>query len=333
MIISRTPLRMSFIGGGTDLKSFYDHHYGCVVSTSINKYVYLLVNERFDKTYRIGYSRTEIVNKVSDIEHPLVRETLKLYGDLPPLEIISLADVHQKGTGLGSSSAFTVGLIKAMDTYFNLSNSKHSVADRACYIEIDKCLSPIGKQDQFAASYGGLKKYIFNADGSTKVSCINLADDLIKELNSSLLMFYTGIERAAGSVLEEQSQPSNVQKHINIYRDLVCLAEALSCELENNRIDNFGQYLHQGWILKSKLSAGITNSTIDDLYYKGIKAGATGGKVLGAGGGGFLLFFAPKERHNRIRESIGLCQYNFSFDPNGSSVISSNSIPWRTNEI
>ncbi|MGE0902413.1 MULTISPECIES: GHMP kinase [Dehalococcoides] len=322
MIISRTPFRISFAGGGTDLKAFYSLKAGEVVSTAINKYMYITVNKRFDSTIRVSYSSTEIVNTVDEICHPIVREALKLTGISGGIEIVSIADIPA-GTGLGSSSTFTVGLLNALYAYQGKLLSAEELARQACRIEIDCLKEPIGKQDQYIAAYGGICYFRFEADEYVGVSPLPLKAELKANLNKSLLLFYTGSCRQAGSILAEQQ--SNTTRPSN-FKNLTCLtglaASCRECLLDHALPEDMGNILHKGWLAKKNLSSGISNPYIDQCYQSALSAGAYGGKLLGAGGGGFLLVCAPPKSHDSVRRALSdLPQVDFEFEPEGSKII------------
>ncbi|MFZ5424778.1 MAG: GHMP kinase [Patescibacteria group bacterium] len=323
MIITQTPLRISFVGGGSDLASFYKHSYGAVVSTSIDKYIYITVNKKFDSKIRASYSRTEMVDNVSDLQHQLIREALKLTGVKNGIEITSISDIPSTGTGLGSSSSYTVGLINSLRAYNNKISSSAYLAEKACQIEIEKCGEPIGKQDQYAAAYGGLNYIKFNSDGTVDVSPILISNKVKNKLQDNLLMLYTGITRSASKILENQSR--NVQgedtKKI-ILRQMVQLAEEMRLVLAEGNLSKFGNLLDINWELKKQLAGGISTPIIDEWYKKAKNAGALGGKILGAGGGGFLLLYAPKSRHPEIQNALkDLKSIPIKFENDGSKII------------
>ncbi len=320
MIISRTPLRISFCGGGTDLPSFYKSEFGAVVSASINKYVYITVNKKFDEHIRVSYSETEITDDVNNVKHPLFREAMKLTGVNKGVEITSISDIPSKGTGLGSSSSFTVGILNALYAYSGRFRSASQLADDACKIEIDILGEPIGKQDQYIAAFGGLQYIQFNPDGSVFVDPIICPLEKKRELAGNLLMFYTGITRRSNSILAEQSRetPKKMQYLVQM-RDLALKARDA---LNKGNISSFGELLHQNWILKKKLAEAISNEQIDAYYEKALSAGALGGKLLGAGGGGFLLFYAEQSKHAAVRNALSdLKELKFEFEPQGTKII------------
>ena len=322
MIISRTPLRMSFVGGGSDLPVFYRKYGGAVVSTAIDRYVYVTVNRKFDEKIRVSYSRTEEARTVEKIRHPLVRESMKLAGISGGVEITSIADIPSKGSGLGSSSTFTVGLLNALHANAGRHAGAEQLAREACEIEIDRCGEPIGKQDQYAAAFGGLNLIRFNQDDSVSVEPIICKRETIQQLQAQTLVFYTGITRRASGILKHQTSAlATEKKKCDVTRKMVGLAQTLCRELQKNRIASFGEIIHEGWMLKKSLAAGISTDVIDDWYAKARRAGAVGGKLLGAGAGGFLMFAAPPDCHEAIAVALKLRKIDFRFEPQGSRII------------
>lgn len=323
MIISKTPMRMSFVGGGSDLPVFYRKHGGAVVSTAINKFVYLTINKKFDNGIRISYSHTEEPASVDLIKHPLVREALKMLGIEGGIEIASIADIPSKGSGLGSSSSYTVGLLHALHAYRGQFASAERLARECCEIELERCGEPIGKQDQYAASYGGFNFIEFYPDDTVSIEPVICKRKTLQRLQSNTLVFYTGITRSASALLQNQHDEvaSQTAKQSVLLR-MVQFARDLKAELQQNNIDAFGEIIHENWILKRSLTSEISTNQIDDWYARGRKAGAIGGKLLGAGSGGFLMFYAPQERHEAIiRELSELRQIDFAFEPQGSKII------------
>ncbi|MDB6108569.1 MAG: kinase [Pedosphaera sp.] len=323
MIISRTPLRMSFMGGGSDLPVFYRRFGGAVVSTAINQFVYVTVNKKFDQRIRVSYSRTEEARSVDRIKHPLVREAMKMLGIAGGIEITSIADIPAKGTGLGSSSSFTVGLLHVLHAFAERHAGAEQLAKDACEIEIERCGEPIGKQDQYAAAFGGLNYIQFNPDDSVVVEPIICKRQTIEQLQSHTLVFYTGLTRSASSILQhQQNGMASDKKKQSVMRRMTKLAQQMRCDLQQNRVDAFGEIIHESWLLKKTLASGISNGSIDDAYARARTAGAVGGKLLGAGAGGFLMFYAPPERHDEITRALdGLRRMQFRFEPQGSKII------------
>lgn len=322
MIITQTPLRMSFAGGGSDLPSFYRQFGGAVVSSAIDKYIYVNVNKKFDDWIRVSYSRTEEVESVDQIGHPIVRAALQKLNIPGGLEITSIADIPSRGTGLGSSSSFTVGLLLALHAYESRYISPGELAEESCTVEIELCGEPIGKQDQYAAAYGGLNFYRFEPDDSVIVEPILCSGEKLHELQSSLVTFYTGTTRQASSILGEQSQQAQSSKTTqDLLKRMTKLAYDLRAELDSGNIGALGEILDEGWRLKREVHPGVSSSAIDDWYATAKRAGAIGGKLLGAGGGGFLTFFAPPERQAAISTALGLRQIELCLDRSGSRVL------------
>ena len=322
MIISRTPLRVSFVGGGSDLPSFYRLDPGAVVSTAIDKYIYITVNPKFDRRIRASYSVTEIVDHVDELRHELIREALKLLDIDGGIEITSISDVPD-GTGLGSSSTYTVGLLQALHAYKGEHAGAERLAREACRIEIERCGKPVGKQDQYIGAYGGLQYMQFNADESVFVDPIICAPGTRQALQERLLLLFMGTTRSANAILSEQNAKTAGHGETRAgLRHMAQLAADLREALSANRLDTFGEALHEGWLRKKQLASGISNSRIDEWYDVALQHGALGGKVLGAGGGGFLLLYAHPECHESIRRALPeLRCVPFRFEPQGSKVI------------
>lgn len=323
MIITQTPFRISFAGGGSDLPAYYREHGGAVVSTTIDKYVYVTVSRKFDHTLRVSYSQTEEVENAGQLKHPIVREGLHMLGLEGGLEITSVADIPSRGTGLGSSSSFAVGLMHALHAIGGRHVSAERLADEACRIEIEKCGEPIGKQDQYAAALGGLNYIQFHKDGSVQVEPITLTRTTRESLNKHLLLFYTGITRSASTILADQSRvlASQRVKTVTMHR-MVELAKELRHELWRGNIEPVGRILHENWLLKQSLTKEISTDQINTWYQCALTAGALGGKLLGAGGGGFLFFYAPPEKHKLIKAALPeLRSIPLLLEPRGSRVV------------
>ncbi len=323
MIISRTPFRISFVGGGTDLQSFYKEEGGEVVSSAINKYVYITVKKQNDlhpHRIRVGYSITENVERVDEIQHPIVREVLKYLNIDYPIEITSIADIPAR-TGLGSSSTFTVGLLNALHALQGEHLSSRKLAEEACHIEIERLGRPIGKQDQYAAAFGGMNHIKFNPDGNVQVSPIVCKEEGRKRLFWNLLMFYTGLTRDANEILKEQvEQKRRNHDSLKVIKSMV--TEFVGVIETGDDMDQVGEMLHKNWMEKRQLTSGITNDKIDGYYDNARTAGAIGGKLLGAGGGGFLLLYADRNKHDAIRKALkGLIELDFDYEPEGSKII------------
>ena len=322
MIITRTPLRVSFAGGGSDLQQYYREHGGAVVSTSINKFIYLSMHPLFyENSFFLKYSETEHVEKVADIKHKLIRQVLQDY-QLEGVDFSSSADVPS-GTGLGSSSAFTAGLATLCNAYKNIYMNKQAIARYASEVEIEKLGEPIGKQDQYACAVGGLNFIRFCQDETVTVEKILLSPNKLEELQGSLMMFYLGSTRSASKILSEQKRASQSPKVVANLHRMVGLAEELRTELQEGNLESFGDILHRGWTYKKELASGISNTRINSIYDTAIKAGATGGKLLGAGGTGFLLVCVPAEhRKESVREALSdLREFDFRFEFEGTCVI------------
>ncbi len=320
MIITQTPLRISFAGGGTDLADFYKIDGGCVISSAIDKYIYVIIKERFDDKIRVGYSKTEMVDSIEDIEHELVRECLRKTGITKGVEIATMADIPSEGSGLGSSSTVTVGLLNAMYAYKGDPKPADLLAEQACEIEINILGKPIGKQDQYIAAFGNLRLIHFLPDGQVKVNSVDLPADKKRCFGQSLMLFYTGITRKAEDVLTEQKK--NIVDRVTVLRNMRQQAYEIHEVLLNGSTDKVGEVLHQGWLMKKQLASRISNSGIDEMYEKALAAGAVGGKVAGAGGGGFMLLYCPPERQNAVREAlVGLRELPFNLERDGTKVI------------
>lgn len=323
MIISRTPLRISFTGGGSDLPVFYRKRIGAVVSTSINKYVYVTVNKKFDSWIRVAYSKNEEVPLLDRVEHPLVREAMRFVGINKGVEITTVADIPSKGTGLGSSSAFTVGLLHVLNTYLGRQTSKQQLAKDCCHVELNLCAEPIGKQDQYATAIGGFNLIEFHPDDSVLVYPLEVDKKTIDQIKSNLIMFYTGITRSASSLLREQTAAiAKTEAKLSIISEMVKLTYTLRNELQRGNANSFGEILHENWILKRKLSDLISTEEIDSWYDSAIKSGALGGKILGAGAGGFLLLYAPEDRHEALKTTLPKLKHiEIDFDSYGTEII------------
>lgn len=320
MIITKTPFRVSFCGGGSDMATFYKRYGGCVLSTSINRYMYLTIHPYFDESKTcLRYSNTEIVDDIKDIDHSIFKQVL---GDMnvSGVEISSTADVPS-GTGLGSSSSFTVGLLHTLHCYQGKYVSKEDIAEEACRVEIEKLGNPIGKQDQYAAACGGLNFIEFNRDDTVSVSPIIMDSETKDALQDNLMMFYTGITHDANAILAEQKKNISDEDKAKNLMQMCNLAKDMKVALESNELSDFGKILNEGWIRKRELASGVTSPKIDALYECAIKNGASGGKLLGAGGGGFLLFYCEKYKQKKLEQVLGLKRFPFRFEHDGTSVV------------
>ncbi|MDB4076248.1 hypothetical protein N9537_00285 [Porticoccaceae bacterium] len=322
MIISQTPYRVSFAGGGTDLPSFYEKEMGAVLSVGLNQHMYVTVSPRFKASTRIAYTKTEIADSIDDIQHTIAREALRMTGLGKHLEITTIGDVPS-GTGLGSSSSLAAGMLNALYAYKGQITSPQQLAEQACQIEIDIIGKPIGKQDQYAAAYGSLNFIAFNPDGSVDVEPVPYRPETIKELESRTLLMYTAQQRSADDILIKQSAGTTQVDTFNTLRQMRDLAVEMKGVISGSgSIDEFARLLNEGWLLKKSLGFGISNTAIDDWYEAAMKAGAQGGKLLGAGGGGFLMLVAPPEKHQAIRDALGNPrEIPFEIDRRGSRII------------
>ena len=320
MIVTRTPLRISLFGGGTDVDSFYRHFGGAVLSFAINKYIYVSVNDKFDGRTRVSYSVTENVDDPKELKHDIVRETLNFY-NLRGLEIVSVSDIPGNGTGLGSSSSFAVGLMAALSarTRSGVPYCRSMLAETAYTIEANLCGHPCGKQDQYAASYGGFHYYGFNQDGTVQVQPVEFPE----EMQRHLMLFWTGISRSANEILEAQKSrlKASNESAIKAGKDMLNLTDYMVEQFEKRDYSNLGKMMHLSWKTKKSLNPAASNKEIDLLYAKAINAGAIGGKLCGAGGGGFFLFVVPPEKQDGLREALKLRQVPFKIEPEGSKVI------------
>ena len=313
MIITKTPFRISFAGGGSDLPDFYEKYGGCVLSTSINRYCYISIHPYFNSRYTLlKYSENELVEELPQIQHRIFNCVLN-EAQLHGVEITSTADIPG-GTGLGSSSTFTVGLLHTINCYRGKYLSKGTLAAKACQVEIEKLGSPIGKQDQYAAAFGGLNFIRFHPDGGVSVSPIVMQPETYQKLQENLVMFYTGDVRSANSILAEQKRNISSEEKAQNLQKMCALAEDMKEALEHDDLSSFGSLLHKGWELKRTLASGITNPAIDEAYRTAMENGALGGKLLGAGGGGFLLFYCPPARQEQLRVALRMQPFPFSFE-------------------
>jgi D-glycero-alpha-D-manno-heptose-7-phosphate kinase len=320
MIMTKTPLRITFVGGGTDLPSFYKAHGpGAVVSAAINKYIYIIVNKKFDDKIRVSYSVTEIVDKVEQIKHPTIREALRLLKIDGGIEIVSISDIPSEGTGLGSSSSFLVGLLNALHAWRGELASPKQLAEEAVKIEREILKEPGGKQDQYIAAYGGIQFMEFNSDESVVVKPVLLQEEKRVALRDSLILMYTGKDRKSTDI--HRNQMKETHNKAELYKKMKDLAGQLYNSLSKGRIEETGKMLHENWLLKKQLASGISDQNIDVMYNSAISAGAEGGKLIGAGGGGFMLFYAKKDKHKKINEALRLRLEPFDFESLGSRII------------
>jgi D-glycero-alpha-D-manno-heptose-7-phosphate kinase len=302
MIITQTPLRIGLLGGGTDLPSYYLEHGGRVLNCAIDKYIYVIVKQRFDDEIYVNYSKKEIVSRVADIEHELVREAMLMTGVTGGVEITTLADIPSSGSGLGSSSAVTVGLLHALYAYTGRQVSAEELAEGACRIEIERCGKPIGKQDQYIAALGGIRDLCFGPGEDVSHEELGLSASERVALQQQMMLFYTGITRRADNILAEQNAnvPATLPQ-LDLLRDLAGFAVK---RLRSGDVDAIGPALRESWEAKRKLASGVSNSQVDGAVTRALEAGASGVKLTGAGGGGFLVVLCPMERQRAVRESL-----------------------------
>lgn len=325
MIISRTPFRVSMFGGGTDFAGYYEHSkygYGAVLSTAINMYTYITVNKTFDDMIRVCYSKTEYVDSVDKIEHNLIREAMRIVGILQGVDVVYMADIplDSAGIGLASSSAIATGVLNALYAFKGKHVSAERLAQESCKIEIDILGAPIGKQDQYAVAYGGFRRYQFNADGTVFANPIICKKETLQSLQENLMFFYTGLTRRSSVVLKEQR--ANIDKKRTFLDGLVDLADEAQRKLENNDLSDIGRMMDEAWQLKRQMASNVSNELIDDMYTAARKAGALGGKILGAGGGGFLMLYVPEERQKKVRYALRKYkEIQIHFEPQGSKII------------
>ncbi len=322
MIITRTPLRITLGGGGTDLPSYYRRHGGSVISAAIDKYVYIGINRTFTDDYFIKYSALERVQEIDDIAHPIVREAMRLHPVGPALELVSLADIPA-GTGLGSSGTFTVGLLRALYAFKREHVTAGALAEEACHIEIDLLGQPVGKQDQYIAAFGGLTCFEFGHSGRVQVSPLAISNETLHDLEEHLVMFFTGYSRQSSEVLRDQQQRSEAgdERMFESLHMVKKLGAATKEALEAGDTARFATLMHEHWLHKKERSQGISSTEINRWYDLGMENGALGGKLVGAGAGGFLLFYATdRARLRDAMTSAGLTELRFAFDHDGSTV-------------
>ena len=320
MIITQTPLRIGLLGGGTDLPDYYRVHGGRVLNCALDKYVYVIVKQRFDDEIYVNYSRKEIVSRVDDLEHELVREAMKMTGVSRGVEITTLADIPSAGSGLGSSSAVTVGLLHALFAYRGHQVSGEELAELACTIEIDICGKPIGKQDQYIAALGGIRDICFGPGEDVVAEKVVLPAAALRAFQLQMMLFYTGRTRSANGILAEQNANIEATRpHLDQLRDLAGLGVgSLMC----GDIDAVGAAVSEAWEAKRKLASGISSDQIDNAITRALSAGATGAKVTGAGGGGFLLAICPLERQRAVRQNLqDMRELPVKLDRLGSRVV------------
>jgi D-glycero-alpha-D-manno-heptose-7-phosphate kinase len=320
MIIVQTPLRISFFGGGTDFREYFMQEGGCVLSSAIDKYIFITIKERFDSKLRIGYTQTEMVDEVDQIHHELIRESLRVTRISRGVEITTMGDIPSEGSGLGSSSTVTVGALHAMYAYLGEIVPAEQLAREACEIEIEILKRPIGIQDQYIAAYGGLRFFEFLPNGQVTVEKLKLSTEAERALNNNFMLFFTGISRNSSSILKEQA--NNLKDRLNELREIKHMAYQARCAIETGDFDELGVLLHRSWDLKKRLAGTISNGRINEMYDTARRAGAIGGKIAGAGGGGFLLLYVPFEHQNKVRMQLnGLQELPFRLEGDGTKVI------------
>jgi D-glycero-alpha-D-manno-heptose-7-phosphate kinase len=320
MIITQTPIRISFFGGGTDFRQFFQQEEGFVLSSAIDRYIFVIIKHRFDHKIRVGYTRTELVDSVDELQHDLVREALRKTGIRCGVEISTMGDIPSAGSGMGSSSTVTVGLLNAMYHYIGQPKEPELLAREACEIEIDILGKPIGMQDQYIAAYGGQRLIRFGGDGQVGMEALHLDERQSRRLGRHLMLFFTNVTRKAESVLEEQV--NNINGRREILREMKCLALRGRAALDAGEYDAFGSLLHQGWELKKQMASRISNGSIDAIYNAARAAGALGGKITGAGGGGFLLLYCPPRKQEEVRHALReLHELPFHLERDGTKVI------------
>jgi D-glycero-alpha-D-manno-heptose-7-phosphate kinase len=320
MIITQTPIRISFFGGGTDFRQFFQQEEGCVLSSAIDRYIFVIIKQRFDHKIRVGYTRTELVDSIDDLQHDLVRETLRKTGIRCGVEISTMGDIPSAGSGMGSSSTVTVGLLNAMYHYIGQPKEPEVLAREACEIEIDVLGKPIGMQDQYIAAYGGQRLIRFTGNSDVTTEALRLDERQSHRLGRHLMLFFTNVTRKAESVLEEQV--NNINGRRAVLREMKCLALRARAALDAGEYDAFGSLLHQGWELKKQMASRISNGSIDAIYDAARAAGALGGKITGAGGGGFLLLYCPPRKQEEVRHALReLHELPFHLERDGTKVI------------
>lgn len=313
-------MRISFAGGGTDFREFFREHGGCVVSSAIDKYVYCIVKERFDDKIYVNYSKKEIVDRVDQLEHELVREAMRKVGVEKGVEISFLADIPAEGSGLGSSSSVTVGVLNALYHYVGETPTAEQLAREACEIEINILGKPIGVQDQYIAAYGGLRHLIFGPGDGVRVEAVSVSRATLGDLDNMLMLFFTGKTRQAAGILKEQR--ANIAQRVEVLRSMAEQGRHVRRIFESGHVEALGPVLHEGWAAKRKLASGVTNGEMDAIYEKAVAAGALGGKIAGAGGGGFFILCVPSDKRQAVRQALHTLQeMPFHLERGGSRVI------------
>ena len=318
MIITKTPFRISFVGGGTDHFNTSSKVPGRVICTTINKYMYVAVNQKHDDKVRLSYSVTENVNNTKQLDHLIIRKTLEYFKINKGIEIVTIADIPSSGSGLGSSSTLTVGLTHALYEFKKRQINKKKLSQEACNIEINKCKKPIGMQDHYAAAYGGFNSILFKNNKTVTVNKVRISNNRLQNFKDHLIMFYSGINRKADNILGKIKKEKKENTH---YEKLSTLAKNFEDELTNGNLLNLGHILHENWMLKKNLHKSVSNIKLDNIYSNAISAGAIGGKLLGAGGGGYFLFFVKPEKQKDVKKKLSKYQcINFDFSNEGSTI-------------
>jgi len=319
VIITQTPLRISFAGGGTDLPEYYREFGGEVVSAAVDKYIFVVLKRRFDRRIRIGYSKTELVESVDELKHELVREAMRITGVERGIEMSTLSDIPTGGSGLGSSSSVTVGVLNALWHYRFEPQPPEVLAQQASRIEVEILKKPMGKQDQFAAAYGWVNHIIFHSDGAVTVKPLELSEEAQDRLERHLLLLYTGAERKTKEILSDLR--ANINERFEILHRIKALVEPTCEALVSGDMEGLGRLLNENWALKRNYAVGATTDEIDRLYQRALDAGAYGGKISGAGGGGFFLFICPPQRRENVKKALGLPELKVRVERDGSKVI------------
>jgi len=320
MIITQTPMRISFAGGGTDFPEFFVEHGGAVVSSAIDKFVYCIVKERFDDKIYVNWTKKEIVDSVDQIEHELVREAMRKVGVAKGIEISFLSDIPAEGSGLGSSGSVTVGVLNALYHYVGTTPTAERLAREACEIEIETLKKPVGVQDQYIAAYGGLRCLEFGPGREVKTDTVHASRTALEDLDNMLMLFFTGKTRASATILS--AQKSNIADKVPVLRQMTQQAHEVRRLLESDAVDRLGALLHHAWESKRKLAQGISSCEMDEIYARAVKAGALGGKIAGAGGGGFFLLCVPSDKRQAVRQALSnLREMPFRLERGGSRVV------------
>jgi D-glycero-alpha-D-manno-heptose-7-phosphate kinase len=320
MIIVQTPLRISLFGGGTDFPSYFQSEGGCVLTTSIDKFIFVTIKSRFDDMLRVGYTKTEMVNHLDELQHELICESLRKTGIRKGVEITTMGDIPSQGSGLGSSSTVTVGALHAMHSYLGDLVSAEQLASEACDIEINILGKPIGIQDQYIAAYGGLRFIEFTQNNEVIINKVEIDEAVTRRLNENTMLFFTGITRQSHTILNEQK--NNIRQRSSVLNEMKQIAYTARDQLQAGNIDSIGELLHESWMLKKQLASRVSNGAINEMYTAAKRAGALGGKVAGAGGGGFLILYCPHEKQEAVRRELcHLQELPFKLENDGSKVI------------